>query len=126
MEATQVISGTSIEEFNSDRINYTLVFKESVAGCMEGVEVENITSFNVSSTTATTTATTATSPYRALRSDRLLRLLQTTESLLINYVVEVAIAGLTYDTLSSEITTAVTDGVFDSLLHEYAGIILPP
>lgn len=86
----------------------------SIAACMEGVEAGNI--INLVATGTSSSATGA-----ALRGgDAGARVLASSSAISTSYDVSVRNAALSYDSLSQQLTTAVTTGAFDTYLSTYS------
>jgi hypothetical protein len=129
MEASQTVQGTSIADYESNRENYTIIFTNSIASCMDNVTIDQIFNLVVTSgarrrflrssvldyTTATTkfglSYSSATGPSRVLQSSN---------SIDLAYQVQVNNPSITYESLSTQLAASVSAGVFDRSLKVFA------
>jgi hypothetical protein len=109
-----VINGISIDTYNSNKTLYGNTLALSIAACMEGVEAANI--INLVATGASSSASVA-----ALRGGGAgTRVLASSSAISTSYDVSVRNAALSYDSLSQQLTTAVTTGMFNTYLATYS------
>lgn len=102
---TQTISGTSLEQYNTNPEIDVFALKKAIADTMAGVLPSNIKNFLV---TAGPTSATRT---KSLKKSLIARAI-TTSSIILTYDVTVL-----FNMTSEQLTTAVGNGTFDSYLH---------
>lgn len=95
------------------------MLKQTIADCMEGINSEDITDFVVSSATTRRLLLTKEQTAIGMMDHRQLPA-TTTDAILTSYIVRTANPDLTYDTLTTQLTTAVDAGVFDTFLSTNA------
>eukprot|EP01034_Spumella_vulgaris_P039106 gene39106-48298_t len=109
--ASQIISGISFETYLTNTSNYDRTIATSIAATMTGVTSQNVVNLVVTEYIANVNSNT--------RS----RLLTNSTQLSTAYVVSVSteqVSGATYISLSNQLNQAVTLGVFNAYLTEYA------
>lgn len=111
--ASQVINGISFSTYTSDPTNYQLTLTNSIAACMEGISASDITNLVVSS-------------YSGSRRSLLSIAASTSTAISASYVVTTHAAGVTYNSLSSQLTNNIATGVFDTNLNTYSAIYSTP
>lgn len=104
----QTINGVSIDEYNEDPEAYDETLTESIADTMDGVESDDILDLQV---------TAGSSSDRRLTGDEHRRLQDSIEA---SYIVEVRDADQSYESLSSQLSDAVTSGQFNTILQTNA------
>lgn len=104
----QTINGVSIDEYNEDPEAYDETLTESIADTMDGVESDDILDLQVIA---------GSSSDRRLTGDEHRRLQDSIEA---SYIVEVRDADQSYESLSSQLSDAVTSGQFNTILQTNA------
>jgi hypothetical protein len=105
VSAVQVINGISFGTYTSHETANALTLKQTIAGCMDGVSVNDFTKFTVTNTNANRRL----SDKRALAGG----------AIRVSYTI-VASSKLTASQLAAQLTSNVDDGTFDDLLDNNA------
>jgi hypothetical protein len=96
----------------SNQSAYSLTLKNSIARCMTGITASNIIDLVVSSSSRRLTLTLSSS--------------SSSSSLLTSYTVSTTETGVTYSSLSSQLSTNIENGEFDGFLNYYATVYNTP
>lgn len=108
--ALQVITGIDLATYNSNVTAYSLTLRQSIAACMAGVSSANI--INLVVTEGASSSVHHQSNQKAV--------LSSTSQIHTAYDVSVRDASLSYSSLSSQLSTAVESGQFDTYLTDFA------
>lgn len=114
-----MIDGIDLATYNSNVTAYSNALKLTIASCMQGVSTGNIINLVVTSATANVDVGAGGRVQLLVR--RFVGALDTSGSAInAAYEVNVRDPALSYSTLSTELTSAVTSGAFTTNLHAYA------
>ena len=126
MEVQQTIDGTTLTEYYSNPTNYSLVIKYAIVSCLEDINVtiEDITKFNVTGGSSSRRRSLKKKPSH-ISMDRGLtteKSLASESFLVLDYIIETNMPGVTFDLVSEELETAVETGTFDTFLYKFAEV----
>ncbi len=107
-----MVNGLSISQYTSDLSDNQQALSVTIAECMDGVSPENIINLVAVGATPSVVAS-------QLRAER--RVLSSSDAISISYQVQTNEPGLSYSTLSSQLSSAVSLGTFTQLLQSNAG-----
>ncbi len=125
--AGQTINGINYTTYMSNISAYSLTLKTSIASCMTGLTASNIINLNVY--TGSTTGRRLFTLPASLRSPFNVKvdvLATSSNSIYTNYTVSTTQSGVTYDSLSTQLSDNIANGVFDSYLKQYSSVYGAP
>lgn len=110
----QIIIGVDPSTYNSNQALFSNTLKTSIAMCMEGVDSRDILNLVITATSGNVAHTAAVDVAQSLRN-KISTL--TSSSMNAAYQVSVVNPALSFDSLSAELTNAVTSGQFTTYLQ---------
>eukprot|EP01034_Spumella_vulgaris_P027354 gene27353-34062_t len=116
----QVLNGITLSLWNADAPLYTATLKSAISACMDGLTADNIVSFGVSQGSSAAASSAGVLSLSTLRGLDVTPLTTSSDFINMNYTVSVTNSAESYDSLSSELSYAIAEGIFDTYLTTFA------
>jgi cell wall integrity and stress response component len=108
VDVTQVVSGCSYESYQSQQSEFTNTLMNAVVSSVSGITIDDFAYFKVSSTIST--------------NSHMLQLATTSSGILLTYSLSTNNAQVTTTSLTDQLVSATSNGVFNNFMSYYADV----